>query len=525
MECARRQNFASPSMKMDNDFDADTEKECIICHYDLHLSAVGCQCSPGQYACLMHAKQLCSCAPSTRSLLFRYELHELNLLVEALEGKLSAIHRWANKDLGLALSSYVRGSKARESNRIGGGLQTEGAKQKEEGPSTATTSTVIAESTGLCKEIHTTMSRISSPDVGKERERRRLNSTGTVIGPSLQEQERNQSPSVNPRTKNMEELGDKNMHYVQGCSLSESKMNDHNGQFRELALSSELSISDLKDKCLSDSNNALKSKRNGFPLPGNGNVINDNEGEDAHESIFNVKYSDIPVRLTECDGKVTPCNYEDQTLNMHRTDASMMNERDTNVLIMVRMEHLLRSMHKKVGDHRTSETGKNTDNVSRGPFFQSPADNMKYVSEALGKQIEDYAPCELTDSGDVHQHHHPNGSLRSINSFENGKSALDFYLKVGDTASHVSQSPTCKPKSPDDACSQESPCIANVEGIKYIVEPLEYGMVLPGKLWSNNKVIFPKGMFHTVHMFHNNILSRMMFLLKKSSVPLVHFSS
>ncbi|PHT41218.1 hypothetical protein CQW23_20072 [Capsicum baccatum] len=34
-------------------------------------------------------------------------IEELNVLVDAVEGKLSAIYRWARQDLGLALSSYV----------------------------------------------------------------------------------------------------------------------------------------------------------------------------------------------------------------------------------------------------------------------------------------------------------------------------------------------------------------------------------------------------------------------------------
>ncbi|KAF3796355.1 Lysine-specific demethylase [Nymphaea thermarum] len=109
IERARRQFFCCPSQvrKMDVNFDATNERECIICFYDLHLSAAGCECSPETFACLNHAKQLCSCAWSTRFFLFRYELTELDICTEALGGKLSAIHRWANLYLGLSLSSHV----------------------------------------------------------------------------------------------------------------------------------------------------------------------------------------------------------------------------------------------------------------------------------------------------------------------------------------------------------------------------------------------------------------------------------
>ncbi|XP_031482471.1 lysine-specific demethylase JMJ18-like isoform X1 [Nymphaea colorata] len=110
LEHRRRKFFCSPSQvrKMDVSFDATNERECVICFYDLHLSAVGCECSPETFACLDHAKQLCSCDWSTRFFLFRYELSELNLCMEALGGKLNAIHRWANLDLRLSLSSYVK---------------------------------------------------------------------------------------------------------------------------------------------------------------------------------------------------------------------------------------------------------------------------------------------------------------------------------------------------------------------------------------------------------------------------------
>ncbi|KAM1039047.1 hypothetical protein ACFX13_034376 [Malus domestica] len=110
MERVRREFLTSSSqaLKMDNNFDAINERECSICFFDLHLSAAGCHhCSPDRYACLNHAKKFCSCAWSAKFFLFRYDMDELNILLEALEGKLSAVYRWARLDLGLALSSYI----------------------------------------------------------------------------------------------------------------------------------------------------------------------------------------------------------------------------------------------------------------------------------------------------------------------------------------------------------------------------------------------------------------------------------
>ncbi|RID57141.1 hypothetical protein BRARA_F00540 [Brassica rapa] len=109
IERTRREFLCSSSLalKMHSNFDATNERECCICFFDLHLSAAGCRCSPEKYTCLTHVKQLCSCPWVSRYFLFRYDIDELNVLVEAVEGKLSAVYRWARQDLGLALSAHV----------------------------------------------------------------------------------------------------------------------------------------------------------------------------------------------------------------------------------------------------------------------------------------------------------------------------------------------------------------------------------------------------------------------------------
>lgn len=80
-----------------DEFDITTKRECCICLYDLYLSAASCLCSPNRYSCLRHVKELCSCAWGTKYFYFRYEIAELNVLVEALEGNLKAIHSWAKR--------------------------------------------------------------------------------------------------------------------------------------------------------------------------------------------------------------------------------------------------------------------------------------------------------------------------------------------------------------------------------------------------------------------------------------------
>ncbi|KAG8085078.1 hypothetical protein GUJ93_ZPchr0010g9854 [Zizania palustris] len=81
-EAAWRSNAILQFKKMDRDYDP-TDQECFSCFYDLHLSAVSCQCSPNRFACLNHANLLCS----------------------SLEGVPAAIYQWGHNDLGLVCPS------------------------------------------------------------------------------------------------------------------------------------------------------------------------------------------------------------------------------------------------------------------------------------------------------------------------------------------------------------------------------------------------------------------------------------
>ncbi|KAL5561923.1 hypothetical protein UlMin_031670 [Ulmus minor] len=101
---------SSQTRKMDKDFDATTKRECKICHYDLHFSAAACPCSEDQYSCLDHAKQLCRCTWTDKFFLVRHKISDLNLLAEALEGKLSSVYKFAKENLGLGLNSVSRNS-------------------------------------------------------------------------------------------------------------------------------------------------------------------------------------------------------------------------------------------------------------------------------------------------------------------------------------------------------------------------------------------------------------------------------
>ncbi|CAG7897582.1 unnamed protein product, partial [Brassica rapa] len=92
---------SSRLVKMEKDFDSNSERECFSCFYDLHLSASGCKCSPEEYACLRHSDDLCSCEVKDRFVLVRYTMDELRSLVRALEGEMDDLKIWASKVLGI----------------------------------------------------------------------------------------------------------------------------------------------------------------------------------------------------------------------------------------------------------------------------------------------------------------------------------------------------------------------------------------------------------------------------------------
>ncbi|KAK4491535.1 hypothetical protein RD792_002287, partial [Penstemon davidsonii] len=87
--------------KMERDFDSKTEKECLSCFYDLHLSAAYCNCSSDKFACIEHANLICGCDSDNRFVLVRYTIDEMNTLVKALEESMDAIKLWASEDIQL----------------------------------------------------------------------------------------------------------------------------------------------------------------------------------------------------------------------------------------------------------------------------------------------------------------------------------------------------------------------------------------------------------------------------------------
>ncbi|MCO5584328.1 hypothetical protein L7F22_038252 [Adiantum nelumboides] len=74
------------TVRMDKNFGLTEVKECSVCHFDLHLSAIGCECAQERYTCLEHVHELCGCEKSKKHALYRYELSELDEIMAALQG-------------------------------------------------------------------------------------------------------------------------------------------------------------------------------------------------------------------------------------------------------------------------------------------------------------------------------------------------------------------------------------------------------------------------------------------------------
>ncbi|XP_031262331.1 lysine-specific demethylase JMJ18-like isoform X1 [Pistacia vera] len=149
--------------KMEKDFDVKTERECFSCFYDLHLSAAGCKCSPDRFACLKHAKTFCSCEIDHRFVLLRYTVDELNTLVEALEGGLDALRKWASVDVGLVLCSDTDGCLAKgdlESKPFP--MQCCEQKEKESSSSSPRTDEIVDVNDRCCSQSHVSSEVVQS---------------------------------------------------------------------------------------------------------------------------------------------------------------------------------------------------------------------------------------------------------------------------------------------------------------------------------------------------------------------------
>lgn len=84
-----------------------------------------------------------------------------------------------------------------------------------------------------------------------------------------------------------------------------------------------------------------------------------------------------------------------------------------------------------------------------------------------------------------------------VNPNDEDKMGANATLNPVDNARIMAGSPSCSQNNLDRYFRQKGPRIAKVvRRINCNVEPLEFGVVLSGKLWCNSQAIFPKGMLY-----------------------------
>ncbi|XVF31013.1 hypothetical protein REPUB_Repub16aG0108900 [Reevesia pubescens] len=440
---------ASQAVKMESNFDTNCERECNICFFDLHLSAAGCRCSPDKYACLNHSKQFCSCPRGAKVFRFRYNINELNILVEALEGKLSAVYRWARLDLGLALSSYVS-----KDNILGGRL----SHSRE----------------GIPKEVQSKPSVISFKNLPGEK---MLKAKPLILALSAQ-------MLVQPKKKLLE------------AALPSKDPNSKLKKEESVLSSSNLSMPGGQTVAES------RAKKPSAPADDNIILLSDDEGDEPKKPVSEkpkehpvTKQSEASLRLAPSGEKASTCNYENEPiLAVPLTDAAVMNQKDASSpdvrrnscsshYSQVKDEHsgkcitLVRSNDQNISrpsDSATAESGRNVqDSTNTGEM-----DNNKNNLATVESNLQQLLPL---GSEKANKDKHENvGVIASANLVDNART------NVG--------GPSCSQNNLDRNIRQKGPRIAKVvRRINCNVEPLEFGVVLSGKLWCNSQVIFPKG--------------------------------
>ncbi|XP_042486913.1 lysine-specific demethylase JMJ18-like [Macadamia integrifolia] len=504
MEHTRREYLctSSQSTKMDTGFDATSERECIICLYDLHLSAAGCHCSPDRYVCLSHAKPLCSCAWSDKFFLFRYEISELNVLVEALEGKLSAIYRWAKLDLGLALSSFISKDKSQVpgvvrkpshfsedtgqgDRRLQDAVNFAGIPTSKSYPETKASSPQVTpmkkpHEQNTANTVSKTGSNLANAcTIQKEKTSEALLASEGVYS-SAQSQVSHEKATVD-QSFQLRETGGLVSGSILGtpiCGLSEE-----DSSYAELPGDTCSELDTSAHSTVIPSGNPLTNlatvahKVNNLATMGEGGVIllSDDEGEEPHQSLASkairksiVKDLEVSTRMTNCDDKMSSCdNKKDQVLDTPETNASVMSEGDSNLSIM-QEDKISGPVTLNVTDLGESKTC------------------HEHKFGILNDTLQNLA-CNESNSASA-------ASGKTIQDFPSHRETVECNVATARISLQLSQ--------PINYVRHKGPRIAKVvRRISRNIEPLEFGVVLSGELWCSSHAIFPKGFKSRVMYF------------------------
>ncbi|KAL8539023.1 hypothetical protein ACS0TY_000863 [Phlomoides rotata] len=425
----------SQALKMESTFDANSERECSECFFDLHLSAAGCHhCSPHKYACLNHAKQLCSCSWGAKFFLFRYDINELNILVEALEGKLSAVYRWARLDLGLALSSYV-------------------SRDKKENPGNA--GKLSYTSQGLAPKETSSVHTVVSSKEQKGKAEGGLNTT-----------RHNGSTSSSQNMKSVI-LALENIRPLSNLSSQKAETAKHcspSKKVNPLLTNSRYRVSPGKLPLFKTSMETVtseKHERNQSSLPDNKDVVvlSDDESDGL------VKETSVVKETSNKHTGGTLCPENMASLGSCVNDPALTTI-VTGPAMLERMENCSSSEGIKVEDH--ADCGIDVPDKEAPKCDKANADGHHRL-----QQIDEEKSC----NGDSHKN-----------------LELDVDSRPMENIQSVSCNPSPSQNVVDRYYRQKGPRIAKVvRRINCNVEPLDFGAVRAGKLWCDSRAIYPKG--------------------------------
>ncbi|XP_056128822.1 lysine (K)-specific demethylase 5Ba [Lampris incognitus] len=82
------------SRQVDYEMLPDEERQCCKCRTTCYLSGITCPCSPNKLSCLFHAKELCSCPPTSHVLCYKFTLAELYPMRAVIKLRVESYKTW-----------------------------------------------------------------------------------------------------------------------------------------------------------------------------------------------------------------------------------------------------------------------------------------------------------------------------------------------------------------------------------------------------------------------------------------------
>ncbi|KAK7269048.1 hypothetical protein RIF29_21763 [Crotalaria pallida] len=465
MERARREFLCSSSKayKMESSFDATSERECIICLFDLHLSAAGCRCSPDRYACLDHAKQFCSCSWDSKFYLFRYDISELNILVEALEGKLSAIYRWAKLDLGLALTSHVSPDKATRPREL---------RLDSSNSSHSSRANVLKEMSNkfIDDSKLTDVPIENQTNAGKGKDQSYLQPRKSAE--ALSSIHTKQLLTIKSSKPACEMANHKNSVNKEGSLGHGSKLRTPSSQLSQEDLSSEKSSLHRQNSVI---------------------LLSDDEGDEIKMPDSN-RSKELSRMVTGSRDKASPCNnIENTNLSIPVTDAAVMGEKngitlphDNKSSGSTQLLHVKQECH----ENRVPVLAFTPVDLSSNVGLTT-AESVRNIPFSLTREVSHQS---LESSVSSPQNPQQSGTVKARNEDNQEKFGGCATSNVADNVSAVNGNLSCSLNNLERNSRQKGPRIAKVvRRINCNVEPLEFGVVLSGKSWCSSQAIFPRG--------------------------------